>query len=126
MKIAWEAVKYEDFQKRMEIEPPQIFLSDWTADYLDPDDFLRVSPARRYTRWQDSDFNRLVETARQVTDQQERISLYIQADAILIREAAIVPIAYVRRHLLVKPWIKTLPMSPTKHWFWKDVVIESH
>ena len=67
-----------------------------------------------------------METARQATEQRERMSLYRQADEILVREAAIVPIVYVRRHLLVKPWIRTLPMSPIKHWFWKDIIIESH
>jgi ABC-type oligopeptide transport system substrate-binding subunit/DNA-binding SARP family transcriptional activator len=126
VEIAWEAVEYEDFQERMGSEPPRVFLSGWTADYLDPDNFLRVSPIRRYTRWQDSDFDRLVEMARRVTDQRERMSLYRQADGILIRETAIVPITYVRRHLLVKPWIRTLPMSPIKHWFWKDTIIEPH
>jgi len=126
VEITAEAVEYQDFLARMAGDPPQIFLSGWTADYLDPDNFLRVSPIRRYSGWQDSDFARLVASARQVTDQRERMSLYREADAILIRESAIVPIAYVRRHLLVKPWIRTLPMSPIQHWFWKDVVIEPH
>ena len=44
----------------------------------------------------------------------------------LVEEAAIVPLGYVRLHLLVKPWVKRFPTSAMKQWFWKDVVIEPH
>jgi ABC-type oligopeptide transport system substrate-binding subunit len=55
-----------------------------------------------------------VEEARRVTDQGRRIEMYQEADRILVEEAAIVPLAYGRCHLLVKPWIKRWPTSMTK------------
>ncbi len=126
IEIEWEAVEYGVFVERMNQEPPHMFLSGWTADYPDPDNFLRVSPIRRYTRWQDRTYVELVQAARQVGSQGERLKLYKQADEILVREAVVMPLAYMRRHLLVKQWIKRLPTSPIKHWFWKDVVMEAH
>jgi len=110
----------------MRREPPHMFLTGWTADYPDPDNFLRVSPIRRYTRWQNEAYDRLVEEARRVTDQGERMRLYGQADRILVEQAPILPLLHLRFPLLVKPWVRKFPTSPMKAWFWKDVIIEPH
>ena len=67
----------------------------------------------------------LMEEARRVTDQGARIPLYQQADRILMAEAAIMPLAYSRSHLLVKPWVSKFPACAIKNWFWKDVVVEA-
>jgi ABC-type oligopeptide transport system substrate-binding subunit len=103
---------------------PQIFLTVWQDDYPDPDNFLRDNEAVGWTNWQDRTYQRLVERARQITDQQERIELYHQADELLVKAAAIMPFYYLRSHFLVKPWIKRLPTSAAEWWYWKDVVIE--
>ena len=126
IEITWETMEYGAFLNRMDKEPPHMFLSGWTADYSDPDNFLRVSPSQRYSRWRNEVYDRLLEEARQITDQEERMKLYGQADRILVQEAAIMPLAYMRLHLLVKPWVRKLPTSAIKHWFWKDVIIEPH
>jgi oligopeptide transport system substrate-binding protein len=107
-------------------EPPSMFLIGWMADYPDPDNFLRVCPTRRWTGWQNEAYVRLVERARQVTNQDERMRTYQQAGRTLIEEAVIMPLTYGRRHLLVKQWVKKLPMPAMQTWFWKDVIIEPH
>jgi ABC-type oligopeptide transport system substrate-binding subunit len=106
---------------------PMMWLGGWSADYPDPDNFLRLG-VRRWTRatWQDEAYLELVERARQITDQAQRMVLYEQADRIAIAQAAILPLIHARVHLLVKPWVKKNPMSPMRHWFWKDVVIDQH
>jgi ABC-type oligopeptide transport system substrate-binding subunit len=52
--------------------------------------------------------------------------LYQKVDRVLIEEAAIIPLVYDRRHLLVKPWVRKYPTSPIGTSFWKDVIIEPH
>jgi ABC-type oligopeptide transport system substrate-binding subunit len=59
-------------------------------------------------------------------DQEERMDLNKRADKILVEEAAIMPLNYIRVHLLIKPWVKEYPTSATTWWFWKDVIIEPH
>jgi len=54
------------------------------------------------------------------------MKLYAEADKILVEEAPILPLTYMRSHLLIKPWVRRLPLSAIKWWFWKDVIIESH
>jgi hypothetical protein len=67
-----------------------------------------------------------VEEARRLTDQGERMKMYQAADRILVEEASVMPFAYGRCHLLLKPWIRRCPTSATKFWFWKDVIIDPH
>ncbi len=124
--VTWKAMELGPFMDRLDREPPQILLFGWVADYPDPDNFLRVCPARHYTRWQNQAYDRLVGEAKHVTDQQVRMTLYGQADRILVEEAAIVPLAYGRRHLLVKAWVSKLPISATGDWYWKGISIEPH
>jgi ABC-type oligopeptide transport system substrate-binding subunit/DNA-binding SARP family transcriptional activator len=126
VKIAWQAVEWTALLERLEDDPPHIFLTAWYADYPDPDNFLRVCDGMRWTHWQNETYDRLVEKARRVANQQERVEMYRQADRTLVEGAAVVPFIYWRSHLLVKPWITRLPTSAVKWWFWKDVVIEPH
>jgi oligopeptide transport system substrate-binding protein len=128
VEITWEAMEYEMFHDRLCREPPSIFLTGWVADYPDPDSFLRASlvRARRYTGWQNAAYDRLVEEARRVMDQGERMRLYGQADRILVEEAAIMPFIYGRLNMLVKPWVSKHSTSAITAWFWKDVIIEPH
>jgi oligopeptide transport system substrate-binding protein len=115
-----------NYWDRLSQDPPPIFFAKWAADYSDPDNFLRVSPIRIYTRWQNQSYDRLVEEARRTTDQTERLGLYARTDKILVEEAAIMPVFYSRAHLLVKPWVRKYPISAMEYWFWKDAIIEPH
>jgi len=60
-----------------------------------------------YGRFHNETFDRLVEQARSLTDQRQRMQLYHKADELLVaEEAAIIPLAYTRTITLVQPWIK--------------------
>jgi ABC-type oligopeptide transport system substrate-binding subunit/class 3 adenylate cyclase len=103
-----------------------VFFTGWAADYPDPDSFLRCGLTERWTRWRHESYARLVEQARRSADQRARLDLYQQADRIVIEEALMMPLTYLRAHQLVKPWVKKYPTSSIAAWFWKDVVIEPH
>jgi oligopeptide transport system substrate-binding protein len=123
-----EAVEWEEFLERLQTAPPHMLIWGWVADYPDPDNFLRLGMSHilPYTQWDNGDYKRLVEEARRITDQDERMELYRQADKILVEEAPVLPLAYMRSHLLVKPWVRKLSMSAINYWLWRDVVIEPH
>jgi ABC-type oligopeptide transport system substrate-binding subunit/DNA-binding SARP family transcriptional activator len=121
--IGWRRLSIEAFLSTVEKEPPHMFLSGNLADYPDPDDFLRASPHTRRTGWHNETYTKLVERARCITDHVQRIEMYAEADRILVREAAVMPLIYGRLNLLVKPWVEAYPTSATKQWFWKDVVL---
>ncbi len=126
VEIRMQVCDLETFFHRLETEPAAGFPFTWFADYPDPDTFLRGCDAVRWTGWQDKSYGRLVRKAMRLTDQGERMAIYRQAQERLADGAAIVPITYGRSHLLVKPWVRNLPMSSLRWWYWKDVVIEDH
>jgi oligopeptide transport system substrate-binding protein len=122
----WEVDKTTLSFDQMGTEKPHIVLYGWMVDYPDPDNFLRVSRSRNFSNWRNDSYDELVGEARSVEDQTTRMELYKQADKILVEEAPIIPIAYGRLHMLIKPWISRFSTSVTKWWFWKDIIIGPH
>jgi ABC-type transport system substrate-binding protein len=112
-----------DYLEMLRAERPHMWTLGYTADYPDPDNFFRT---RASLGWQNETFTNLAEGARRVADQGERVSMYHQADKILIDEAAVLPLIYGRYLVLVKPWIRKFPISPIRGTYWKDVIIEPH
>ncbi|MBU0490224.1 MAG: CHAT domain-containing protein [Chloroflexi bacterium] len=126
IEIACEMTDWETFLYRLGHEPAHAFLNTWYADYADPDNFLRVCDAVRWTRWQDPTYHDLMEQARHVADLRERLDMYRRADEKLTESAVILLFTYGRQHLLIKPWVKQFPTAAVEWWFWKDVVVEPH
>jgi len=128
VEIPWEAMEWSVFLDRLlEVGPPHVLLAGYAPDYPDPDSFLRTSSIQR-TQWRNEAYDGLVEEARRVMDQRERMRLYRQADKMLVEKAPIIPLTYSRGHLLAKPWVKRYATSPMgiETWFGKDVIIEPH
>ncbi|MFC1996711.1 ABC transporter substrate-binding protein, partial [Chloroflexota bacterium] len=127
VEIAWEVMDFPQFIDKIDRVPVHLVQTVWMPDYPDPDSVLRASPIRRRAHWRNPAYNRLVEEARRVLDQGERLELYAQADRILVEEKAVViPLTYMWSHMLVKPWVDKLPTSAINEWLWKDFVIEAH
>jgi oligopeptide transport system substrate-binding protein len=119
-------MKLDEAIDRMYREPPLLASTGWIASYPDPHDFLEVAAShiQSVTRWQSERYDRLVDQARRITNQQDRMKLYERADRLLIEEVGVIPVVYGRSHLLVKPWIKNYFGSQIGKVFWKDVIIE--
>jgi oligopeptide transport system substrate-binding protein len=124
--VIWIRLGWGKLLDRLYRETPPVWLMGWYADYPDPDNFLRVSTWRAECRWHHEAFDELVEGARRVLDQAERVRMYQQADRILVEEVPIIPLTYGRSHLLAKPWVRSYPWTPFGGLSWKGVVIEPH
>ncbi len=101
------------------------YFNGWNADYPDPDNFLRVGVQYLIPHWRNDEYDQLLEEAQRTLDQSERIRVYQKADKILIEEAAVMPITYMRRHKLCKPWVK-LPARGIVNYPLKDIILEPH
>jgi len=102
-----------------------VFISGWTADYPDPDSFLRVGVRSQLPHLRHDQYDQLLEEAQSTLEQPERIRLYQEADKILIEEAVVIPIVYAKTQSLVKPWAK-LPLHWHEDCYFKDVILEPH
>jgi len=97
----------------------------YLADYPDPDSFLRAGIGHVLARWKNDQYDQLVEEAQRTFDQGDRIRLYQEADKILIEEAAVIPIVYIQKHYLIKPWVK-IPKRGYEARYIKDIILEPH
>jgi ABC-type transport system substrate-binding protein len=127
VEINWEIMDFSQFIDRIDKASSHMIQGFWVPDYPDPDACLRASPVRRRSHWLNEDYEKLVEKARRVLDQGERLQLYAQADRMLVEDqSVIIPLTYMWSHVLVKPWVRTFPASALNQWLWKDIVIEAH
>lgn len=124
--VVWKVADWPAFSRRLQHDPPHLFILARFASLPDPGDFLDPEQLREDTGWASPDHGALAEQAGRVVDQQARLGLLRQADQILMHEAPIVPLFYGRQHLLVKPWVRRFPISALNRWYWQDTVLEPH
>jgi ABC-type oligopeptide transport system substrate-binding subunit len=123
------SVHYVDmgnFSDYINEERPNLWLHGWSADYPDPDSFLRYGSWLVQSGWRNERFETLIQEARRMTDQGQRMDLYRQAEQILVDEVPVVPMNYGRDHVLIKPWLPGLPTSIINGIILKDIIIEPH
>jgi ABC-type oligopeptide transport system substrate-binding subunit len=93
------------------------------ADIPDPGVLLQTLVHQPYIHWRNDEFKRLMDAARRIADQAERVKYCQAADRLLIEDAAVIPLTYACRHDLLKPWVKSFPVSPLETFYWKYIVM---
>ena len=100
----------------LDLVPTNLFDYGWIADYPDPHNFLDVlfhsEAENNVGRYTSAGFDALVEEARVSQDPKERLQLYNQAEALLVDDAAAIPLVFGRSYLLVKPYVRDLILTP--------------
>jgi len=124
LEIPWQTLKWAAYLQRLLNNPPHVYQAGWDADYPDPDSFLRVCAAQ--SKWRSESYEELVQKARQVLDQGERMRLYRLAEGTLAAESPLMVLAYREIVVLLQPWVKRYPISAAAECFCKDVLIEAH
>jgi ABC-type transport system substrate-binding protein len=109
-------VQVETVQKSLLLEMTAnqrapFFRGSWIADYPDAENYLSVfyskNPAPpNYTRYNNPAFDALFEKAIAETNDSLRYAYYRQADALMIRDAPVVPLWYDKVIHLVQPGIR--------------------
>lgn len=122
--IAWEISDRRVSLAQINQGAADLFIVGWIADYPDPANyFTRNHHVIRQLRWHDPTFVALIDQAERTFEQNERIELYRQADKIVIDAAAMVPLVYGQNQTFIKKWVIHYPVSASKFWYWKDVVV---
>ena len=106
----------------------QVFTIGWVADYPDPQNFLDVlfysKSNDNNTGYSNPEVDSLLEKARVEQNPEQRVKLYQQAEQIIVRDAAWLPLYYGKSYLLIKPYVKNYDPAPLVIPQYKDVVIE--
>jgi oligopeptide transport system substrate-binding protein len=105
---------------------PSLWAVGEVLSILDPIHFLRSYAGGGHPGWKNNEFDKLISQALETTDPKERIKIAQKADEIIVEEAPILPFLYMRTHMMVKPWMRGVPMLPTRRWVLKDIILEPH
>jgi len=97
IQVKVEVLNMDDFRRRVTTAPPDIYQLGWVADYIDPDNFLKAlfhsNSEVNFGRFNNQEFDRLVDEAARLTDPEKRLLLYIRAEQILTEEeTGIIPL----------------------------------
>ncbi|HER23638.1 MAG TPA: peptide ABC transporter substrate-binding protein [Candidatus Atribacteria bacterium] len=89
-------------------DPPQIWRMGWCADYADANNWVyenfHSTDSDNRVRWNNPEFDRVVEQAARESDPKKRYELYKRSEQILCEEvAAIAPIYFYTVSWMVKP-----------------------
>lgn len=91
---------FSQYNDRLKTNAPDLYWFGWSADFNDPDNFLREifesNSEYNYGGFSNSDFDLLVNRARNSSDPAKRQELYIQAERLLCEtEAALIPLFHL-------------------------------
>jgi oligopeptide transport system substrate-binding protein len=89
-----------------------IGLLGWVADFPDPATFLGTyvtGGGNNYTGWSNAEYDRLINQAANTADAQARFELFQQAEAILLQEAPVAPLAIRANTFLINPAVHGYP-----------------
>lgn len=109
----------------VEEDAGQIFRAGWCPDYNDANNYLRdvyrSDSIYNYGKWNNPEYDALVDAARVETDPAKRLEMYTQAEQLLaVEEAGNIPLYYSVRAQLTKPNVKrTFSLTAIEHyWDW--------
>ena len=88
----------------------------WVADFPDPETFLwnlfATGSPDNYSDYSNPAYDELLAQAARTFDIDERADLYSEAEALLLADNVVLPIAHDIRFTLTKPQVKGLEMTP--------------
>jgi len=103
------------FRSQLDLRTYPLFESTWSADFVDPDNYLSVflgSSGNNRTSWKSEKFDEQVMVARNLHDQKAREKIYLDLQKTLLEDqAVIIPLYYEPNMALVRSRVKGLELN---------------
>ena len=118
VEVEIQQVEWATYLQDLNNEKFQAFAGlGWQADYPDPQDFLDIlfhsESSVNHGGYSNPEVDRILEEARVEQDVTRRVSLYREAELMIVDDAAWVPLWYQgERHVLIKPYINDYRLTP--------------
>lgn len=97
---------------------PDLFRLSWSADFADADNFLYIFHSRLHgasgnrARFSHPEIDALLDRSRREPDAGKRAALLREAEQRIVEEAPWVFLSHGQTHLLVKPYVRHLRLTP--------------
>lgn len=95
----------------------QMYSMGWSADYVDPENFMdvlfRSGSEYNWPLYANPAVDKLLDQAARETDLDTRFKLYQQAERLILADYPAIPLTHGRSYLLTKPYVRDLANPPT-------------
>jgi len=116
VKISTRQTEFATFLSDLRDGEYQMFELGWVADYPDPENFLKIQfysgSGNNYSQYANPEVDRLLEEADTETDEARRMSLYQQAEQIIVNEVPWIPLFHDEFSVLIKPYVGGYTLPP--------------
>lgn len=112
-----EGATYFNFLR--EDGPFDLARAGWIGDYNDPQNFLFLSQSDvsfNYSKWKNKDYDALMAKAATTIDLKERANILADAERLLLKETAVIPVLYYSSRALVSKQVDG----------WNDNLLDTH
>jgi len=106
----------EVFLYNLKQEKDEMYYMGWVADYPHPQDFLDIlfhsNAENNYGEYSNPEVDALLARANTEQDSELSMTLYQQAEQILVNDAACLPLWFGENYTLIKPYVKGYELNP--------------
>lgn len=122
--------EWKVYLNTLDIDRPPFFRAGWGADYPDPHNFMNLftcNSGNNETGWCNTTYDQLIEKAAEITDPQNRIKLYNEAQKLLTEvDAPIAPFINSIQQSMIKPYVRGLEPNPLSIVLFNKVYFEDN
>jgi len=106
----------EEFLYNLNEEKDEMFALGWVADYPDPNDFLdilfRTGMENNMFEYSNPGLDALLDEAAVEPDNATRLTMYQEAEQIVVDDAPCLPLFHSANYIVVKPYVKGYQLGP--------------
>jgi oligopeptide transport system substrate-binding protein len=122
-----KAMEWRSFvSARPKLEYKGIARDAWGADYMDPFTFLNLfyTGGENGCGWSSPKYDAMLDEANRTLDPVKRYDLLAKAEAFLLEEQPVMPLATTATNWMKKPYVKGMYPNPGSLHAWKFIYIE--
>jgi oligopeptide transport system substrate-binding protein len=116
VEISVRQLETENFLYNLKQEKDEMFTMGWIADYPDPHNFpdilFHTGSEVNIGEYSNTTLDSLLDQAATEQDRADRLSMYQQAEQLVVDDAPCLPLFHGTNYILVKPYVKGYELSP--------------
>ncbi len=116
VEVSVRQLQRENFLYSLKQEKDEMFMLGWVADYPDPHNFLSnlfySGAENNVFEYSNPLLDSLIERASVEQDRPTRLSMYQEAEQIVVDEAPCMPLCFGQNYILTKPYVRDYQLNP--------------
>ena len=116
VEVSVRQLEPENFLYNLKEEKDDMFILGWVADYPDPHNFLDnlfyTGAENNIFAYSQSHLDSLLDRADVEQDESTRLSIYQEAERLVVDEAPCLPLWFGANYVLVKPYVESYKVNP--------------